>query len=109
MNPKISKHFYNLATILFVIGGILLYQGNERGSWAICAALLVHAAFRFINLDVNELKKLVFLEILKLINATFLSVVTVLFIFDKEAIPYIAVAIVFDILLNIPILGTKKI
>jgi hypothetical protein len=107
MNNKVFKHLNNLATILFVIGGMLLYQGNEKGVWAICAALIVHAIFRYINLDVVDLKKLIFLEILKLVNATFIIVVTLLFLFDTEAVPYIFAAMVFDFLLNIP-LGRKN-
>jgi hypothetical protein len=108
MNPKVSKYINNTAIILFAIGGMLLYQGNEKGTWAIGFALLIHATLRFFNLKVSDLKKLVFLEILKLINNCFLTIVSVILFFDIETVPYIFAAIIFDTLLNIPIKDTNK-
>lgn len=108
MNPKVSKYIGNIAIILLAIGGMLLYQGNEKGAWAISFALIIHAVLRFFSLKVSFLKKLVFLEILKLVNSCFLAIISIVLFFDIEAVPYLFAAIIFDTLLHIPIKDTKK-
>jgi len=108
MIDKVFKHLYSLATILFVVGGLLLYQGNESGAIAICVGLLINVAYRIQGLNKENLKKLVFLDLLKLISAVFLAISVILFFFDIDALQYIIVAIVFDVILNINILPSKK-
>lgn len=108
MNPKVSKYIGNIAIILLAIGGMLLYQGNEKGAWAISFAIIIHAVLRFLNLKVSFLKKLMFLEILKLINNCFLVITSIVLFFDIEAVPYIFAATIFDTLLHIPIKDTSK-
>jgi len=108
MINKIIKHIYTLATILFIVGGLLLYQGNETGAIAICIGLFINVFYRINNLNKNSLKKLNFLELLKLVSAVFLVVSVVLFIIERDALQYVIVAIVFDIILNINIFPAKK-
>lgn len=108
MMNKIVKHMYTLATILFVVGGLLLYQGNETGAIAICIGLFINVFYRLNGLSKNSLKELVFLELLKLISAVFLAVSVVMFFINRDALQYVIVAIVFDLIININIFPTKK-
>lgn len=108
MVDKVFKHLYSLATILFIVGGLLLYQGNESGAIAICIGLLLNVVYRIQNLNKNNLKNLVFVDLLKLISAIFLAVSVILFFFDIDAIQYIIVAIVFDIILNLNLFPSNK-
>ncbi len=98
-----------MATILFVVGGLLLYQGEKSGSVVICVGLLMNVVFRIINLSKSNLKALKLLEILKLCSAVFLAVTVVLFFMDFKALEYVIVAIIFDVVLNIEDLAGKKI
>lgn len=105
---KILKHLYSIATVLFVVGGLLIYQGEKSGSIAIGIALLINVVYRLISIDIGNLKKLIPLDILKLVSAVFLAVTVFLFFIDFEALQYVIVAIVFDVLLNIDDLFHKK-
>ncbi|MCH4895325.1 hypothetical protein E0494_01210 [Marinilabiliaceae bacterium JC040] len=102
------KYFYSLATILFVVGGLLLYQGNEKGALLICAGLLINSAYRFIKIDYKSILNFKVWEILKFISALFLTITVIIFAFNKDVIPYIIVAIIFDIILNFNIIPYKK-
>lgn len=102
------KYLYSLATILFVVGGLLLYQGNEKGAFLICSGLLINSAYRFIKLDYKSIMKFRIWEILKLISVIYLTVTVIIFAFNKEIIPYIIIAIVFDIILNFNIIPYKR-
>lgn len=108
MINKIIKQLYTLATILFIVGALLLYQGNETGAIVICIGLFINVFYRIKNLSIDSLRKLNFLEILKLISAAFLAVSVVLFIIDRDALQYVLVAIVFDVILNINLFPVKQ-
>lgn len=109
MIKKVISNLYGLATILFVVGGLLIYQGEKSGSLVISIGLLMNVIFRIINLRKDNLRALKMLEILKLCSAVFLAVTVVLFFIDFNALEYVIVAIVFDVILNIEDLAGKKV
>lgn len=90
-----------MATILFVVGGLLIYQGEESGSMIISIGLLMNVVYRLVNLDKTKLVSLKMLDILKLCSAVFLAVTVVLFFIDFKALEYVVVAIIFDVIVNI--------
>lgn len=108
MIKKIFSNFYALATILFVVGGLLIYQGEKLGSIVISIGLLLNVVFRIINLNKENLKALKMLEILRLCSAAFLAVTVILFFIDFNALEYVIVAIIFDVILNIDDLTARK-
>lgn len=109
MIKKFITNLYGLATILFVVGGLLIYQGEKSGSVVISVGLLMNVVFRIISLKKDYLKELKMLEILKLCSAVFLAVTVVLFFIDFNALEYVIVAIVFDVILNIDDLAGRKV
>ncbi len=108
MGKKIISNLYVISTILFIVGGLLVYQGESAGSNIISIALLINVIFRIVNINTENLKALKMLDILKLCSAIFLAVTVILFYMHFEAIEYVIVAIIFDIILNIDDLFKKK-
>lgn len=108
IGKKLIANLYTLATILFVVGGLLLYQGEQAGSVVISIGLMMNVVFRIINISKDKLKSLKIHEILKLCSAVFLAVTVILFFKYPEALQYVIVAIVFDVILNIEDLFGKS-
>lgn len=108
MGRKIISNLYVMATVLFVVGGLLIYQGENSGSMIISIGLLMNVVYRLVNLNKENIRALRMLDILKLCAAVFLAVTVVLFFIDFEALEYVIVAIIFDIVVNIDDLLRRK-
>jgi len=109
MVKKVISNLYALATILFIVGGLLIYQGEKSGSIVIGIGLLMNVVFRIINLNKENLRSLKMLDILKLCSAVFMAVTVVLFFIDFKALEYVIVAIIFDVILNIDEIARRKV
>lgn len=110
MGRKIISNLYVMATILFVVGGLLIYQGEDAGPVLISIGLLMNVIYRVIHINIENIKALRMLDVLKLCSAVFLGVTVVLFFIDFNALEYVMVAMLFDIILNIDdLLRSKKV
>jgi len=106
---KIQEFIYTIATILIVMGALFILQEEVYGLILLVGGISINVVYRIFNLNVDKLKNINIIEILRSINIIFLLFTLLMFFMDNnQRFNLLIVAIVFDFLVNIKELSFKK-